>query len=139
MTSYNVDDTKILVTLDDESQHTPTPWELYGEQIGTCLRPGMFDPKGTNVVAEVQFYHPQAVASAEFIIRAANNHNDLVSALSEALGRISKKDLKESGCNNDEDDDEVLLRGLLVLARAQIGQIDRIRASKDFEEAMLVF
>jgi hypothetical protein len=83
-----------------KAQHTPTPWNVvYGFDLWVS------SPKTNQFVAEVVYDEdkPQSVeeleANAEFIVRACNNHDDLVGTLSECADLLeqAKKYSDKSG------------------------------------------
>ncbi|HXP63987.1 MAG TPA: hypothetical protein VN815_00815 [Steroidobacteraceae bacterium] len=68
------------------SEHTPTPWFVMGNSIQT---------KGGNYIADLSSPRgsQERDANAAFIVKAVNNHDALVEALTECLDVLQSKEM----------------------------------------------
>ena len=72
-----------------ESQHTQGPWEVVEESRGGKFM--IFGPGSRDIVASVSdVMGPACQANAEFIVRACNSHDDLLSVLDEILREVDE-------------------------------------------------
>ena len=80
------------------AEHTPTPWELFDDSGVTAI----INPRACSSKREIVFwtgfdashYPKQAKANAAFIVKAVNNHDQMVKALEEIEALGEKADLK---------------------------------------------
>jgi hypothetical protein len=90
------------------AEHTPTPWRLAGQ---ATLRTDIGHSPSDEWIGSVHWRN--RAANAEFIVRAANAHDDLVAALRKARNIILQMGLP------DEATDRVLLESGNAIDKAE--------------------
>jgi hypothetical protein len=84
-----------------KTEHTPTPWDR--KNTGTPTgNPGHLLFAGTRKIARLVELDEENYANAEFIIRACNAHDDLLTALRQTAQQL--RDLHAAIANEDLDD-----------------------------------
>lgn len=82
------------------AKHTPTPWRVFKSKSGTKLV-GIGGQDGVGILdagfGVWSWNDPEGIANAEMVVKAVNNHDKLVKALSESRAAlIAFKDAVEA-------------------------------------------
>lgn len=76
--------------MENEVRHTPTPWKFTPiESWGNMAVLSISDADGKEVV-----HNTTSVKTAELIVRAVNSHEELISALKQALEYVKEQGQK---------------------------------------------